>query len=158
MQLPPEITTFLISMVPVIDIRFGIPIGIGLGLTKSVAYFWGVTGNLLFTFAGMKLLDPITSFLSKRSKFFDKFFKNLFAVTRKHHEDNIEKYGPVFIMLFVAIPIPGSGALIGGLIGWLFGISFWRTFAYVTAGTLLAGCLILLGFGSIEALWHLLFY
>lgn len=143
-------------MLPVVDIRFGIPIGIGFGLPKLVAFFWAIAGNLTATFIGMKLLDPITNYLRKKSKFFDGFFEKLFSKTRKKHEANFEKYGAIFITLFVAIPIPGSGGLIGGIIGWLFGISFWRNFGYVTIGVLMAGILIILGFTSIENIWKAL--
>lgn len=156
MRIPPEITTFFISMVPIIDIRFGIPIGIHMGLSPFIAFFWGTLGNITATYIGMRLFQPITNFMMNHSKLSKKILNKIFESTRDKHEASVTKYGPIFIMLFVAVPLPGSGGLVGALIGFLFGISFWRNFAYTTAGILTAGTMVALGVKSIEAIFHIL--
>lgn len=153
-HLTPELHTFLIAMVPIIDLRVGIPWGIAMGLTPMTAFFWAICGNLLITIVEMKLFDPVIK-LTRKIKAIDKFWTKIFHHTRTKHEANFEKYGPLFIMVFVAIPLPGSGAVVGAFAGYLFNLPFWKTFLYTALGAILAGVLIASGSQAVLSIMNI---
>ena len=151
--LTPEITTFFTSMLPGLELRLGIPLGISLGLTPIQAFIIGTLGNLIPAFIILKLLNPITELLIKHSKLMDRFFTALFDKTRNKHSKRFAQYGKVFIIFFVSIPLPGSGAWSGSLIAYLFGVKYWQAIALISLGVIIAGILVTTGFGSIHALF-----
>jgi uncharacterized membrane protein len=148
----PEAATFFGSMLPGVELRLGIPLGISMGLSPITAFFIGIVGNFIPNIVILKVLDPITKFLRRHSKFLDRFFGTLFEKTRNKHQDKFAKYGMVFIIVFVAIPLPGSGSWTGSLIAYLFGVKYWRALLLISLGIIIAGFLVTTGFGSIHAL------
>ena len=153
----PETVTFFGSMIPGIELRLGIPVGISMGLSPLQAFLIGIVGNIIPNLIILKALDPITKFLRKHSKFLDRFFETLFEKTRNKHKKKFAQYGRIFIIVFVAIPLPGSGSWMGSLIAYLFGVKYWRAIGLISIGVIIAGFLVTTGFGSIHAaLTHLL--
>lgn len=148
--MPPELTTFFTSMLPVTELRGAIPLAIAtLGLTPWEAFFWGVLGNIIPNFFILWLLGPISAFLMRKSKLCDKLFTKLFNKTRKKYHKKFLKYGYIFLLLFVATPLPGSGGWTGTLIAFLFGASYWKAIGVISLGIICAGTLVTLGFESI---------
>ena len=88
----PEIITFLIAMSPVFELRGAIPAGLIYGLPLSAAFFWAVLGNVISITFVLLFLDPVSKFLMKNFKFFDRFFTKLFEKTRKEHNHRFEKH------------------------------------------------------------------
>lgn len=146
----PETVTFFGSMIPGLELRIGIPVGISMGLPVWEALIIGVIGNILPNFIILLVLDPITKFLRKHSTKLDKFFGILFDKTRNKHQKKFAQYGSVFIIAFVAIPIPGSGSWTGSLIAYLFGVKYWKALGLLSIGVTIAGILVTMGFGSIH--------
>lgn len=71
-----------------------------------------------------------------------KFFNWLFNRTRKKTQAKIEKYGSLALILFVAIPLPYTGAWTGSLAAWLFGIPFKKSILNIFIGILIAGIIV----------------
>ncbi|MBN2077046.1 MAG: small multi-drug export protein [Dehalococcoidales bacterium] len=104
------------------------------------AYIIAVIGNLLPVPFILLLLNTITRILS-RFRLFDRFFKWLFAYTRRRGE-MIEKYERVGLVLFVAIPLPITGAWTGSIAAVLLGMSFKRAMLSIFLGVLIAGVIV----------------
>jgi len=146
------IYTFGFSMLPVIELRGAIPMGLLLGLPTWQAFVAGVLGNILIVGILLKFLDPVTTFLMKHSKWFNKILTALFHRTRHKHSRAFNDVGAIFLITFVAIPLPVTGAWTGCLIAHLFGIQFKHAFTLISLGILGAATLITLGFESISFL------
>lgn len=145
MNIPPELLVFFSAMLPITELRGSIPLGFILGLPAESTFIYALIGNIIPCFLILWVLEPISKFLSRHIAFFEKFFDKLYKRTHDKHKDAIEKYGPIFLIIFVAIPLPGSGAWTGSLIAFLFGIKYWKALFYIFIGLIIAATLITLG-------------
>lgn len=137
-------------MLPITELRGAIPFAIEvLGLSPWKALIWGILGNIMPNFFILALLGPVSNFLMKHSEFFKNFLGKLFEKTRKEHSKKIQELGYLFLIIFVAIPLPGSGGWTGSLIAFLFGIPYWHAISLISTGIVIAGVVITLGFESI---------
>lgn len=151
------IQTFLLAMTPVGELRVAIPVAITVyKLNWLLVYVVAVIGNLVPVVFLLLFLDPVSNWLSKRSKFFDKFFNWLFKRTCRRVGERVKKYGPWALMLFVAIPLPITGAWTGSLIAYLFKMPFKKAFGAITAGVVIAGVIVTLATRAGIILEHLL--
>ncbi|MFH1564756.1 MAG: small multi-drug export protein [bacterium] len=140
---PPQLSTFLIAMLPVGELRAAIPIALKYyELSYFSAYFWSVLGNMIPAFLIIKYIGGISDYLSKKSKYLNQFFIWLFAKTRKKFDHNYNKYGMIALALFVAIPLPATGAWSGSLAAWMFGLPKKKSLAYIFIGVLIAGLVV----------------
>jgi uncharacterized membrane protein len=132
--------TFFASMVPVTELRAGIPFGYGIGLPIWTAYIAAVLGNIV----------PVPFLLIFLKKLFNwmKTFKRLGAfaerLEQKGHlkSGKVKKYGPLGLALFVAIPLPGTGGWTGSLVASIMEIDVKKATAYIIAGLLVAGVIV----------------
>ncbi|HLC64391.1 MAG TPA: small multi-drug export protein [Patescibacteria group bacterium] len=145
MAIPPEIITALLSALPFTEIRASIPIAMGVyHLSAEQAALWSLVGSGLATFAVLKLLGPVVNALSARFNFFKRFFNWIFERTRGRAADKYVKYGQWALVLFVAVPLPGSGFWTGSLIAWLFNIPRARAWWLIFMGLVLSVLLVVL--------------
>ncbi len=140
--LPPSLVVLIISMLPFSELRGGIPVGIGIfSMSPIKAFFLGVLGNLLPVLPLLLLLEPVEKRL-RRLYVFDVFFEWLFARTRTKLESNYEKYGALALMLFVAVPLPATGAWTGCAAAYVFGMRFKHSFPAIMGGVIIAGVIV----------------
>lgn len=140
---PPELATFIISMLPISELRGAIPVAIGVyDLNPLQAYFIAVVGNIIPVIFILKYIDPISKYLMSRSKFFNRFFTYLFERTRKKHNGKFEKWGALALITFVAIPLPVTGGWSGALAAFVFGIPFRRALPLIFLGIMIAGVIV----------------
>ncbi len=141
---PPELATFIISMLPISELRGAIPVAIGVyNLNPAEAYFIAVIGNMIPVIFILKYINPISKYLMSKSKFFDKFFTFLFERTRKKHNGKFEKWGALALITFVAIPLPVTGGWSGALAAFVFGIPFKKALPLIFLGIIIAGIIIM---------------
>ena len=143
-----EIVVLIISALPILELRGAIPVAINLfGFPWYYALLLAVIGNLIPVPIILLFLNSIVRFLSRVS-FFDRFFRWLFAHTRRRGTI-IERYERIGLALFVAIPLPVTGAWTGSLAAVLFGLKFGHAMLSIFIGVVIAGaivtCLSLLG-------------
>lgn len=140
----PELKVLLISMLPIGELRVGIPIGMAVyNLPIWSAFLWSLIGNLIpiiFIIKGLDFL--INKLLVHKIYVFNRFFTWLFERTRKKHTKLIERWQDLALMIFVAIPLPGTGAWTGALIAYVFGIPMKRALPSIAAGVLIAGIIV----------------
>lgn len=144
--IPPSLQVFILAMLPVTELRAAIPIGITFfDMPKELAILMGVAGNMIPVLFFLNFLEPICNFLSSKSSLLKKIIDSVFERTRSKHSKKIEKHGMLFLTIFVAIPLPGSGAWTGSLIGFLFGFSKKRSTLAILIGLIIAGTILAVG-------------
>ena len=98
-----------------------------------------IIGNIIPVFLIIFCLDSITKWSYRHSHFLTKILDWTFKKTRKKTSEKIKKYGSVALFLFVAIPLPGTGAWTGSIAAWLFNIPFKKAIIPITLGIITAG-------------------
>lgn len=109
------ITTFFISMVPIVELRFGLPYGIAHGLDYPLALTAAVLGNMVPVPFIIIWIESIFVWLRKHFPRLDHFIARLENRANTKGE-TVRRVGPIGLLLFVAIPVPGTGAWTGALI------------------------------------------
>lgn len=141
-SVPPWLSTIIISCLPIFELRAAIPIAMGIyGMSAGSAYVFAVFGNMLPVIPLLLFLEPVSTRL-RRYSIFDRFFSWLFDRTRRNHTERFEKYGTLALTLFVAVPIPVTGAWTGCAAAFVFGIKFRHAFWAILAGVMIAGIIV----------------
>ncbi len=132
-----ELTVFLMSAIPVIELRGGIPMGVALGLSPLNAAVICYFGSLLPAPFILLALKPVFELLRKTNTF--RHVVDRFAThSLEKNGDKVQRYGMWGLMIFVAIPLPGTGVWSGSIAAALLGIPFKRSFPAIAAGNALA--------------------
>ena len=137
------ITTFFISMVPIVELRLGLPYGIALGLEYPLALMAALLGNMLPVPFIIVYIKRIFVWMRRHMPVFDSF------ITKMENKANlkgetVEKYGPAGLLLFVAIPLPGTGAWTGALIAALLDMKTEKAVPYIMLGVCIAASIMTL--------------
>lgn len=135
--LPPELIVVVISAMPILELRGGIPFAFLAGLSYGEALFYSILGNLLPIIPILVLFRPISTFFM-RFPVYKNFYDWLYNRTMKKSE-NVEKYGAIGLILFTAIPLPTTGAWTACLAAILFFIPFRYAFLAISTGVVIAG-------------------
>jgi uncharacterized membrane protein len=139
---PPWFMILGAAALPISEVRGAIPLAIGVyGFSPIDAYVLSVFGNLLPIIPLLLFLGPVSDYL-RRFTFGDKFFTWLFARTRRKYIKEHENFGLTALAIFVAIPLPMTGAWTGCAIAFLLGFRFWPAFVAVAAGVFIAGVIV----------------
>ena len=143
-----ELVVLIIATLPIFELRGALPVAINLfHFPWYYAFLLAVIGNLLPVPFILLFLDTASRLLSKVG-FLNRMLQWLFERTRRRGRV-VERYKRIGLVLFVAIPLPVTGAWTGSLLAVLFGLSFRYAFISITIGVLIAGiivtCLSLLG-------------
>ena len=135
-----EVVIFIISMLPVVELRGGIIMAALLGMKWYVAVPICIVGNLLPIPLVLKFVRRILDFL-KKSKHLKKIIE-WFEERTKNKGKNIENGWLAGLIVFVGIPLPGTGAWTGSLAADLFRIDFKKSMFAVTVGVLIAAAIV----------------
>ncbi len=137
--IPSWLVVLLISMIPLLELRGSILVaGILLKMKFLPTYISAVIGNMIPIPFILLFITTIFNFMKKMpvvNKFPDWCEKKALK-----HSAQIEKYGYFGLYLFVAIPLPGTGAWTGSLLAVLFGLDFKKSLLSIFLGVLTAGC------------------
>jgi len=151
--MPNELTTILVAAAPISELRGAIPLALEVfdfGVLKTLILVW--IGNFLPVPIIIYLIGPAEKILRKYS-FFDKFFNWLFKRTRHKFEGKYLKWGELALVLFVAIPLPVTGAWTGSLASYLFGIPKKNAVFLIMIGIFIASIIVtLLDLGVVNGL------
>lgn len=134
--LPPEAIIVIISALPIIELRGGLPAGALLGLSFESALVYSILGNLLPIAPILLLFRPISKWLV-RFNFYDRFYHWLYSRTMSKSY-KLEKYGAFGLVLFTAVPFPTTGAYSACLAAILFFIPFRVAFLSISVGVLVS--------------------
>jgi uncharacterized membrane protein len=137
-----EYLTVIVAMIPIAELRGAIPLALSLKVPVAKAFALAVTGNLIPILPALFFLDPVSNYL-KRFSIFDRFFNWLFQRTRNRSQI-IEKLELVGLALFVAVPLPLTGAWSGAVAAFLFRFRIRDSFFAIALGVLIAGIVVTL--------------
>ena len=135
--------TFFISMLPVGELRLGLPYGIALGLEYPLALMAALLGNMIPVPFIIVYIKRIFTWLREHMPRMDAL------ITRLENRANlkgetVQKYGHWGLLLFVAIPLPGTGAWTGALIAALLNIRTSKAVPVILIGVCIAAMIMTL--------------
>ena len=133
--------TFIMSMVPVIELRGAIPIGVGYGLDLWFVVFLAIVGNFLPVPFIMLFIRKIFAWMRKVNKKFSSIVDRMEEKAAKH-TDKVTKYGFWGLLILVAIPLPGTGAWTGALVAAMMEIRFKTALPAIFLGVVAAAVIV----------------
>ena len=143
-----ELLVFVISLMPILELRGGLLAGALLGLDPIPSYIISIIGNILPIPFILLLINKILEWMRK-SKHFSGIANWLDKKVEKN-KGQIEKYGYLGIVIFVGIPLPGTGAWTGSLIASVLEMDRKKTFIAVLLGVIIASIIMMiLSFGVV---------
>lgn len=141
MNLTNFLWTFFISALPVVELRLALPLAINeYGIAWYLALPVCLLGNLLPVPFLLLLLDPAVRLAGKigpTKPILDWVFKR----TRRQGR-LVEKYERIGLLLFVAVPLPGTGVWTGSILAYLLGLKFKSAFVSIVIGMFIAGVIV----------------
>ena len=145
-----EILVFVISLMPILELRGGLLAAALLGLDPLPSYIISIIGNILPVPFILLLITKILAWMrNSKVKLFNKIANWLDEKVEKH-KGQIEKFGYLGVVLFVGIPLPGTGAWTGSLIASVLNMDKKKTFAAVLVGIVMASIIMMiLSFGIV---------
>lgn len=130
----------LASVLPYLELRGAIPLAWQLGLDPLEAYIWAVIGNMIPVIPILILIEPVIKWLSKFIMF--KRICEWVLVRSRRQAPQVQKYGFWGLAIFVAIPLPMTGAWSGAAIAFILGMRKRVAFLSIFLGVLIAGLIV----------------
>ena len=132
--------TFVMAMVPVVELRGAIPLGVAAGLPPAVAAVTAMIGNMVPVPLILLLLRKVFVLLRRVSWLGPK----IDALEKRAHLKGrtVKKYRTLGLVLLVAIPLPGTGAWTGALVADVLDIRMKTALPAIAVGVVIAGCVI----------------
>lgn len=148
-----ELLVFIISLLPILELRGGILAASLINLNPINGYIAAMIGNIIPVPFILLFIAKILNWMEKsKINFFNKISKWLNDKVDKNKE-KIEKYGYLGLVLFVGIPLPGTGAWTGCLIAGVLEMNKKKSFISIMLGILMASIIMmLLSYGIISNL------
>jgi uncharacterized membrane protein len=151
---PAWLVVTILSALPISEVRGGIPAGylaLQLPLWRTLAF--AIPSNVVSVVPVLLWFEPVSKYLGDKP-IVGGFIRWLLRRARKR-EDLVRRYGVFAITLFVAIPLPVTGAWTGSIVASVFGLDFWRSLLCMLLGVCIASaivslvCLGVLGVGDL---------
>ena len=138
------------SMIPIIELRGAIPMGAIFGMPWWQSYILSVVGNMLPVPIILLFVKAVLNFMAKSNvKLFNNVADFLFKRVDKRR-GKIEKYSFWGVCLFVAVPLPVTGAWTGSLVAAMIDMKFWKALLSCLLGVMIAGVVMtLISYGAV---------
>ena len=134
--------TFLVAASPVVELRGAIPLALLVyELPLWQAFFLSVAGNVVPVFL-LPFLGALSGELSRRFSIFERYFTWLFSKTSRNKKRMFEIFRDFALVVFVAIPLPFTGAWTAVVAAFVFGIPFRRAFPLILFGVIMAAIIV----------------
>ncbi|MDD5504511.1 MAG: small multi-drug export protein [Candidatus Omnitrophica bacterium] len=138
--LPDEIIVAIVAALPVLEVRGAIPVGLLMGMDIKRVLLFSAAGNLIPAVVLLLSLESVSGYMS-RFRFFNRFFCWLSERARRRTQ-LMAKCEFLGLMLFVAIPLPMTGAWTGCVAAGLFRMRFWHSFLAIFLGICVASLIV----------------
>ena len=133
--------TFLVAMVPVVELRGAIPLGVSMGLTHLVSMLVSILGNMVPVPFIILFIRKVFEWLSARSDRLRRMVERM-ELKAEGKWDRVHKYQFFALVLLVAIPLPGTGAWTGALVAALMNMRLRNAVPSIFLGVVIAGILV----------------
>ena len=140
-MLEARIITFLMAMVPVIELRGAIPYGVLAGFSVPESFILAVLGNLAPIPFLVVFTRKVFEWLRTKSEWLDKFVRRMEAKAEKN-KGLVQKYEFLGLVILVAIPLPGTGGWTGALVAAMLNMRLKRAMPAITLGVIIAGIIV----------------
>lgn len=136
------LAVFLLAMLPAVELKGALPLGVALGLTPATAFFYSYVGSLAPALPIIFLFEPVVTaiMLSYRWHAFGRWLHR-HSLRRGHR---LQRWRLLGLFLFVALPLPGTGVWTGAAAGALLGLPKGPALLAIAAGNLVAGLMVML--------------
>lgn len=125
-----------------VELRGAIPLALlAYELPLWEAFLLSVAGNMIPVFL-LPILGVVSSELSRRFSLFERYFTWLFSRSKREHSKAFETFRDFALVVFVAIPLPFTGAWTAMVAAFVFNIPFYRAFPLIFLGVIMAGVLV----------------
>src|SRR3989344_2268846 len=142
MAIYPIIIVFLWTLIPALELRASIPIGIlKYDLSWQVAFITATAANILIAPITYLFLDKVMH-IFRRIRWIDKVYRYYVERTQKKIHDSVEKYGEWALALFIGVPLPATGIYSGMLAAYVMGLDFKRSMIAAALGVLIAAVIV----------------
>lgn len=145
------IYAILLTLMPITELRAGLPLAISYAIDNNIPIFLVfiliISINILLIFFIFYFLDKINSYLLK-IKWYERLFNKILKTFQKKVDKFEEKHSKTefwALALFVAVPLPGTGAWSGCLLSWILDLDRKKSILAISLGVLIAGIIMLLG-------------
>lgn len=136
--MPPEWAVFLLSMLPITELRASIPVGIELlGLDPIKTMFIAILGDIIPALFILFFMPIFHDWVMKQ-KFLGNILTKELANAERKFSGKYAKHGAIALILFVGIPLPFTGAWSGSLASFIFNIPFRKSVPLIFAGVILS--------------------
>lgn len=133
--------TALLALLPISELRGAIPFAYFSGIKLPYAFFFSTAINMLVPIIGFVFLSTIHNLLYKWN-FYRNFFDKTVIKARTKIEEKVNRFGILGLMIFVAIPLPITGAWTGTLGAWILGLPKKKSTLSIILGVLIAGIIV----------------
>lgn len=141
MELTTILTTIVLSLLPISELRGAIPYAVARGVPLPAAFLLAVACNALVAPAAFLFLTTLHGFLY-RWAFYARLFDGFVRRVRGRIGASVERYGYWGLFLFVAVPLPVTGAWTGAVGAWVLGMGKRKASLYISLGVLTAGLIV----------------
>ena len=136
---PAQLAVLILAITPIIELRGALPVALAVyNLPLYQTFFIVLIGNMIPAFLILYGWDALVRWTEKSWPWLRRVMLRLENYTQGKWDKKIEKYGPIALIIFVAIPLPISGVWTGALAAWVFSLSKPRALWSIFAGVLLA--------------------
>ena len=136
------IYSIILSMMPIAELRGGIPYALYNGIHPVTAYIMCCLANIMAFPIVYFFMGFFHDIFNKKISWYANLFEKIVVRTRAKVGDNIEKWGFWGLMVFVMVPLPVTGAYTGSFAAWIFGIEKRKGFLAIVSGVLIAGLIV----------------
>lgn len=133
--------TILLGLLPISELRGAIPFAYFNGVPLWLSAVIGILSNALVPLIGFTFLGSLHKLLDKWP-FYHRLFEKTVARARGKVGEKVHKYGLLGLMLFVAIPLPITGAWTGTLGAWVMGLNPKKCMPFILLGVLISGIIV----------------
>lgn len=133
--------TILLGLLPISELRGAIPFAYFNGVPLWLSAVIGILSNALVPFIGFTFLGSLHKLLDKWP-FYHRLFEKTVARARGKVGEKVHKYGLLGLLLFVAIPLPITGAWTGTLGAWVMGLNPKKCMPFILLGVLISGIIV----------------
>ncbi|MCR4280635.1 MAG: small multi-drug export protein [Candidatus Komeilibacteria bacterium] len=143
--LQPYLKIFWLAMLPATELRAAIPLGlIAWQLDPWLTYFVAIIGNFIPALVLIVGLEKADKIMHSRDNWITRLYHRYVDHLRGKAAPKVAKYGYFALLLFVALPVPGTGAWSGTIISWLFGMRKGKSLSAIGIGIMIAGVIVTL--------------
>ena len=140
---PPWLATIILSALPVGELRGGLPVALTVyDFPIPLAVALSIIGNMLPVYFLLVFFERVSTWLMENSEMANRLLTKLFDRTRKKLEVSVTKHGAWALALFVAIPLPVTGAWTGTLAAFVFGLDKKKAFFAILVGLCISATIV----------------